>query len=144
MTFCDRLTQRLLRRPVESTLDIQVGVVAVTMSGREASWTSDDFFVPLSLWGGGLGTAFLQSVLDWLEKQGVSRCMVKVKGPDDQGSEAAQWQERTAFVNFYRQAGFSFEGVDTYAQVGSDGSPRGRLAILSLSLPRPKGSPVRA
>jgi GNAT superfamily N-acetyltransferase len=118
-------------------LDIQVGMVTVTISGSEATWTSDDFFVPLSLWGGGLGTALLRSVLDWLQEDpSVQRCVVKVKGPDDEGSDPAQWAERTAFVNFYRQAGFSFEGTEPYLQIGADGPHRGRMAILSLWLPR--------
>jgi hypothetical protein len=104
-----RLYQYRVRVPAREGApgaEVQLALVAVSISEGTAAWTSEEFFVPPSLWGGGLGGRFLQELLQTLRDQGVGKCEVTVKGPDRTSASRAQWEERRGFVDFYRQSGF--------------------------------------
>src|SRR5215204_3238934 len=60
-------------------LNVQMGLVLVTRDPRvptRAVWTSEDFFVPPSLWGAGIGGAFLRDFLQTLPSHGFHSCDV--------------------------------------------------------------------
>jgi hypothetical protein len=65
-----------------------VGIAAVTIQQepKRVGWTSDDFFVPPSLWGTGLGWLFLDRLLKRLHEDGFTECYVVVKAP-------LQWEQ---------------------------------------------------
>ena len=119
-----------------AVVEVQVGLVALRIDRGVASWSSDDFFVPQSLWGGGLGSGFLRALLRHLAgPAGAVRCEVKVKGPEEGTADFAQWEERRGFVRFYRQAGFRLEQVeDDPAQAPGAGSAPARVALLAQDL----------
>jgi hypothetical protein len=94
-------------------VELQLGLVGLTISEGTAAWTSDEFFVPPSLWGGGFGGRFLGKLLETLQStRGVTKCTVTVKGPDATASRA-QWEERRGFVDFYRQSGFQIDELSS-------------------------------
>lgn len=112
---------------------IQVGLATVTKTGDVASWTSDDFFVPLSLWGGGIGTHFVDKLIERLREGRFKTCKVTVKSPLEAGADVAQWEERRQFVDFYRRAGFRLDEVGPYPP-DPDGNAKRRAAYLSRPL----------
>jgi hypothetical protein len=115
--------------------NLQLALVSVARSGTTASWTSDDLFVPFSLWGSRLAEDFLNKLLSELKDDGTDTCRVKVKGPSDLDNNQAEWDERQSFVNFYRQAGFRLEGYEHYETQTSSGSTRkGLWAVLGMDL----------
>ncbi len=115
---------------------LQFALVAIEFSGATASWTSDHFFVPLSLWGSKLAVHFLSMLLQRLKSNGWQTCIVKVKGPSDLDNNQAKWDESQIFVNFYRQAGFRLEGYEPYQEsIPTGGTRNGLWAILSIDLP---------
>ena len=106
---------------------LQLGITACMASGTSAGWTSDDFFVPPSLWGVGIGGDMLLNVLDRLKRDpaNYTACYVCVRAPeritDSDGpaaSRAAVADHRT-FIEQYRKAGFSqLAGAAQAAQPG--------------------------
>jgi hypothetical protein len=83
----------------------QVGLTAVRSRGRVAAWSSDDFFVPPSLWGAGFGGLMLADLLDTLS-EGHDTCYVVVHAPaGDADNRIARTDER-AFVEQYRACHF--------------------------------------
>jgi hypothetical protein len=100
-------------RPAE----IQVALAAVLRRPKLAFWTTDDFFVPLSLWGGGLGAEFLRSLMELLREEGVEKCVVAVLAPPENDGNRAVWYERLGFLDFYRQAGFRVDRASAYPQL---------------------------
>jgi hypothetical protein len=125
-------------------LNVQMGLVLVTPDPRvptRAVWTSEDFFIPPSLWGAGIGGAFLRDFLDTLPAQGFRSCDVFIVNRRYQISRS-QRTERIGFLEFYR--GFGFEAVDkgTAEQAGetlrhllklsSDGESAGLDAWVQL------------
>jgi hypothetical protein len=84
---------------------VQMGFVALTGGGSRVTWTSEDFFVPPSLWGAGIGGAFLRAVLGDLVAAGIRTCDVYVVNRDDEQSRS-QRTERVGFIEFYRGQGF--------------------------------------
>jgi hypothetical protein len=74
----------------------------VTISEDGVSWTSDDFFVPPSLWGGGLGHSFLRALIAELTRYGIAQCTVVVNGPDEGMVDQALWEERRRFLSASR------------------------------------------
>lgn len=126
---------------------IQLALVAIDFKSTSATakWSSDHFFVPLSLWGSGLGTGFLYTLLSHLEihtirnqawtDHKISRCVVEVQGPTDTDGSKATWDERQGFVDFYRQAGFRTSEIKEYEEPTRNGSPRrGRTVILTREI----------
>jgi len=120
-------------------LMVQVALVAVELAESvktvqavqtrvvRASWTSDHFFVPLSLWGSPLAVRFLQEVTGRLKDRGVTECVVEVKGPEKNENNKAKWDERQSFIEYYRREGFRIE--DTKISAGL------RCAVLKKNLP---------
>ncbi len=108
------LFQNLLRlpRPGEEPLEMQVGIAAVTTNDGHAGWTSDDFFVPPSLWGAGIGWYFLDELLNTLSES-YSRCFVIVKAPPVDAQHKVAMDDRRGFIEQYRKIGFREQLVDT-------------------------------
>ncbi len=84
---------------------MQAGLAAVTTLGTHVAWTSDDFFVPPSLWGAGIGGAFLLALLDEVETS-FTLCHVIVKAPPMGQAYQLARDDRHAFVEQYRKVGF--------------------------------------
>lgn len=98
---------------------LQVGLVLVSETQEEgrplAAWTSEDFFVPPSLWGGRLGRGFLEELLkngSPLGAHGFDTVDVHVVSRRHERS-AAYREERISFVEFYRAAGFQTTNCGT-------------------------------
>ena len=98
-------------------LSVQVGLVLVRReedaSPARVWWSSDDFFVPPSLWGAGLGGAFLECFLndEMRPDPKIDRLDVFVKAPkgrNDRGS----WADRVSYVEFYKKQGFRIVGEE--------------------------------
>ncbi|MDZ4342443.1 MAG: hypothetical protein U1E51_08435 [Candidatus Binatia bacterium] len=113
-------------RDDERPLMIQIALVAVKFVDGTASWTSDHFFVPLSLWGSPMIVEFLDRLTDKLKEYGARDCVVEVKGPEKNENNRAKWDERQSFIEFYRRGGFRIE--DTKISAGL------RCAVLKKSL----------
>jgi GNAT superfamily N-acetyltransferase len=76
-----------------------------------ATWTSDDFFVPPSLWGAGIGGEFMRELLRQLSVTGVSRCRVEITMPEHRNDASAK-ADRVGYIEFYKRSGFRLEGYD--------------------------------
>ncbi len=86
---------------------IQAGIAAVTRSGTIAGWTSDDFFVPPSLWGAGIGSRFLRNLLHKLHEEKSTLCYVVVKAPLPGARHRVALDDRRSYADQYRRLGFS-------------------------------------
>jgi hypothetical protein len=128
-------TYRLPASDGNGSVDIQVALAAIIRQDNEALWTTDDFFVPLSLWGGGLGADFLRSLMDELKRRGAKKCVVAVLEPNEPAGNRAAWDERLGFLDFYRQAGFRAEAQEKYPHLPATRQRlQGSSAILSRRL----------
>jgi GNAT superfamily N-acetyltransferase len=95
--------QSLLVRDRQRT--VQMGFVLLSVAEKRAAWTSEDFFVPPSLWGAGIGGAFLRKLLRRLADEGIDTCDVFVVNRRYEISRN-QRTERVGFLEFYRGHGF--------------------------------------
>jgi hypothetical protein len=95
---------------------MQVGLACISVDvangDKRFGWTSDDFFVPPSLWGASIGWSFLQGLINEVgvprHKGGPLRptCHVVVKAPlGDRRTQVAR-DDRKAFMEQYRKMGF--------------------------------------
>ncbi len=93
------------------TVQMQLGLAAVVMSGSVARWHSDDFFVPPGLWGSGIGADFLEKLIAALPP--ATRCEVELARelPGEQRNDFASRQERNDLVSFYKRAGFALDAA---------------------------------
>lgn len=125
-----------------TTTTMQVGI-AVLRHEREASgdvvwWTSDDFVVPPSLWGAGIGGSFIRALLNVLDERGAP-CRVFVRAPRER-NDPGSWHDRLHYVEFYKKEGFRLvEEVDCLPD-GSGPGERQCRAIRLDRLPRPPAS----
>lgn len=94
-----------LRRPDGSVVEVQVGILAALVGTHCVAWTSDDFFVPPSLWGAGLGGTFLELLLDEF-CVAFDKCSVVVKAPPEGERHHVALDDRRRFIEQYRKAGF--------------------------------------
>jgi GNAT superfamily N-acetyltransferase len=88
--------------------ELQVALIMVSSEPNDpavVSWTSEDLFVPPSLWGSGIGSEFLPAILDSLAGEGVEYCDVHIISRPDE-KDVAHRQERIGFTEFYRSKGF--------------------------------------
>ncbi len=79
----------------------------------------EDFFVPPSLWGAGLGAKFLNELLATLKKEGVKGCEVAIEPPPKKADDVAvEWLKRTDVASrqqlndllaFYQRANFTLD-----------------------------------
>src|ERR1700730_4464163 len=92
---------------------------------QTAHWTNEEFFVPPSLWGAGLGERFLEKLLQQLKKEQFNRCEVTVKSPETTDKAGREWLERTDLASrqqlnellaFYQRAGFWLEAKNRLAR----------------------------
>jgi len=93
-----------LPRPA-GDVEMQASLAAVTVCDLGAGWTSDDFFVPPSLWGAGIGWYFLEGLLHEVRKHS-SRCYVVVKAPREGQRHQVARDDRRSFLEQYRKIGF--------------------------------------
>jgi GNAT superfamily N-acetyltransferase len=97
---------------------IQAGLAFLDLSAKPiARWTNEEFFVPPSLWGAGLGATFLDKLLIELKRRKFDGCEVAVEPPertaDDkvvfewlERTDLASRQQRADLIAFYQRAGF--------------------------------------
>ena len=95
----------LMPRPDQEPMRMQVGIAAITVQGAHAGWTSDDFFVPPSLWGAGIGWYFLDELLNILART-CTHCYVVVKAPPVDAQHQVALDDRRGFIEQYRKIGF--------------------------------------
>ena len=99
------LYQNLVDLPVNDAVGVplQLGIVAVTTMGHNVGWTSDDFFVPPSLWGASMGWYFLDNLLNALNdaSQGPSTVYVVVKAVPPEIQHKVAFDDRVAFMEQY-------------------------------------------
>jgi hypothetical protein len=115
-----------LQRPQRADIEyhIQAGLAFLDLSAKPiARWTNEEFFIPPSLWGAGLGATFLDELLKTLEKEeNIKECEVTIEPPKRIGDEkvAFEWLKRTDLASrqqlndllaFYQRAGFTL-GAD--------------------------------
>jgi hypothetical protein len=104
------LYQNLVDLPVNDAVGVplQVGIVAVTKVGDNVGWTSDDFFVPPSLWGASMGWYFLDNLLNALNdaSHAASTVYVVVKAVPPEIQHKVAFDDRVAFMEQYRKIGF--------------------------------------
>ena len=85
-----RFSQNLLDlKRGASTVRIQVGLAAVIFHDSTAGWNSNDFFVPPSLWGAGIGGRFLRGLLERISNE-ASWCIVVVERAAGSGTPVAR------------------------------------------------------
>jgi hypothetical protein len=105
----------------QSAVEVQAGLVILTEETgpdkASVSWTNEDFFVPPSLWGAGLGTDFLKKLTKSLADDHVHHCDVTVVSRMH-ARGVANRQERLSFVEFYRSQRFR-----TLSQPSTDAPP---------------------
>jgi GNAT superfamily N-acetyltransferase len=97
---------------------VQAGLAFLDLPGETlARWNVEDFFVPPSLWGAGLGAKFLNELLATLKKEGLKRCEVAVEAPEESDG-AVEWLKRTDLASrqqlndllaFYQRANFTLD-----------------------------------
>ncbi len=112
-------------------LNVQMGLVLASVDPRvptRAVWTSEDFFVPPSLWGAGIGGAFLRDFLETLPSHGFRSCDVYIVNRRYEISKS-QRTERIGFLEFYR--GFGFEVVNKGNESQAGETLRGLLQLSS-------------
>ncbi len=117
-----------------ATHGIELGVTAVTKKETIAGWTSEDFFVPPSLWGAGYGGRMLRLLLEELKKTGCARCYVCVKAPVAGNDNNITREDERAFVAQYRGQRFQQIHLDARVERVSEDDLRRRREIESLSL----------
>jgi GNAT superfamily N-acetyltransferase len=104
----------------DTCYEVQAGLAFLDLSDKTlARWNVEDFFVPPSLWGAGLGAKFLNELLAILKKEGVKRCEVSVEPPPKKtDDEAVEWLKRTDVASrqqlndllaFYQRANFTLD-----------------------------------
>jgi hypothetical protein len=122
-----------------ASVRIQVGLAAVTFTAGMAGWTSDDFFVPPSLWGAGIGGHFLRGLLDRVSTEALVGVVVVKAPPPGQDHHVAR-DDRQAFVEHYKKVGFREKRViDSDIERGlcrEIGYDPDRDTLLSLDLPQ--------
>jgi len=103
----------------------QLGLVFLTLDRDFAWWSSDDFFVPPSLWGAGIGGECLNVLIDHAAtgrifarplmqhalNNGVRHLDVYVKAPANR-NDPGSWADRVSYVEFYKKHGFRLVGDD--------------------------------
>lgn len=145
-----------LERPARGDIDVQVGLVAVwdarCSAGAFCLWTSDDFFVPPSLWGASLGWYFLRGLLDRLADDYIGAVVV-VRGPRPSQAHRVASEDTRSFVDQYRKIGFRQRAAGAIEPplppevraVLSDLQFDEQLdTLLELRFPRPKAPRVGA
>jgi len=106
---------------------IQAGIAFLELKGTTARWAVDDFFIPPSFWGAGLGERFLNELLVKLKDAGCKRCEVTTEPLQEKDEAAAtpkndemslDWSKRTDLASrqqlndllaFYQRAEFNFD-----------------------------------
>jgi GNAT superfamily N-acetyltransferase len=103
------------------TCNIQGGLAFVGLSPgapanpRIAVWRDNEFFIPPGLWGSGIGSAFLRSLLLKLESIGVTTCAVSLA--EQKRTDLASRQQRSDLIAFYKREGFKLDDKDRHRLV---------------------------
>lgn len=96
---------------------IQAGLAFIDLTGEtKAQWNVDDFFLPPSLWGAGLGEVFLKKLLEELRAAGRKNCEVGIETSENDAvrdwskrTDLASRQQLTDLIAFYQRAEFKFD-----------------------------------
>jgi GNAT superfamily N-acetyltransferase len=112
----------LQRHDADVQYDVQAGLAFLDLSREPlARWTNEEFFIPPSLWGAGLGAKFLDKLLEQLKEKGFNRCEVTVKSPETTDKVGIEWlkrtdvasrQQRNDLLAFYQRAHFALDAED--------------------------------
>jgi hypothetical protein len=99
-----------LPRPDGASIAVQIGLAAVRVEANaggttDAGWTSNDFFVPPSLWGAGFGWYFLSGLLNALSASH-QECYVVVKAVPHDAQHKVALDDHRSFIEQYRKIGF--------------------------------------
>lgn len=87
-----------------TSCSIQVAQTTLEIVGRFALWDASEFYVAPSLWGAGIGEAFLDRLAAGGIGSGVTACLVQIGSP---GTNAvATHKEAADQAQMYRAAGF--------------------------------------
>ena len=119
------------------TFPVQGGLAFLDLPGNAtARWTVEEFFVPPSLWGAGLGARFLDELLEVLQEEKITRFEVMVVSPEEDRGMAVEWTKRTDLASrqqlndllaFYQRANFRLQPdnvlVLDLAEMGADQPP---------------------
>ena len=140
-TFYENALELPHPRTENTTVRLQVGLIAVRHRGTAVGWTSNDFFVPPSLWGSGLGWYFLKNLLKELCERS-QWCYVIVKMPPEGSRHQVALDDRRAFLQQYRKAGFREHSLVTKdprapldeSLIGELGFDKNNDTLLSLNL----------
>ncbi len=130
-----RLFQNVLdlRHPDKRVLSLQAGIAAVTTlaspGAPHAGWTSNDFFVPPSLWGAGIGWYFLDNLLRVLARE-FTDCYVVVKAPPGDSRTQVALDDYRAFVEQYKKIGFRQR---LRGEPGGDALDEGMIGLLGYN-----------
>jgi GNAT superfamily N-acetyltransferase len=96
---------------VKKPLSLGLALVSISKDAPKASWTTDDFFVPPSLWGGGIGGTFMHALLAKLKDDGIQKFEVDVILTPTQRDDATR-ADRLGFIEFYKAHHFRLKAVD--------------------------------
>lgn len=91
----------------ENEIRVEVGVAFVQLNGDTAQWSAEEFFIPPSFWGAGVGRKFLNHLLEHLPKENCVRARVEITEPAIR--DESRRKELADLVQMYRQAGFKLE-----------------------------------
>jgi GNAT superfamily N-acetyltransferase len=103
------------------TCNVQTGLAFVGLSPAApanpqiAVWRDKEFFVPPGLWGSGIGSAFLSSLLLKLKSIGVTTCAVSLS--QEMRTDLASRQQRNDSIAFYKREGFDLDDKDRHRLV---------------------------
>ncbi|HEX5071124.1 MAG TPA: GNAT family N-acetyltransferase [Vicinamibacterales bacterium] len=101
------LTRNALKVP------LQVGLVAMDVDQGIAHWRAEHFFIPPSLWSGGIGSAFLAQLLAALKEgaagQSIRMCRVTFS---ESRQDPASKAEQIGYLDFYQPAGFNLSPIE--------------------------------
>ncbi len=134
-TFYENVLE--LTHPInpDTTVPLQVGIVAVVRQGATVGWTSDDFFVPPSLWGAGMGWYFLKNLLVRLSDE-ADWCYVIVKMPPVGMRHQVALDDRRGFLEQYRKIGFREQRWDDVNAGDPTGDPLDSVLCQELGFHR--------
>jgi hypothetical protein len=102
---------------------LQVGLLAMTVSAGVVRWKAEEFFVPPSLWSGGIGSAFLTQFLSHVDQSGgggkffteaIHECRVEIV--TNVKTDPASRAQEMGYLDFYRPHGFELRRIDKAGQ----------------------------
>ena len=115
----------------EPKVELQVAQVSCVRTGSVLAWAADDFLVAPSLWGIGLGEAFLDRIANHQACTGVKHLIVRVRKASR--SDAVARKDSADDTQMYRAAGFYEAWPDTGGTWTSGRGPVGVPSSFTVS-----------